>query len=81
VSTHPSVALSENGDAEDIDSVGQGMLEAVLSGDLPRLKFLVAKVQASEVGTCIGERLSCLMLHLSSEMGNVDMVSGAIECR
>lgn len=35
ISTHPSVALSEDGDTEDVDELAQGMIEAAQVTDRP----------------------------------------------
>ncbi|CAN0356305.1 unnamed protein product, partial [Discosporangium mesarthrocarpum] len=48
------------------------------NGKLDTLKFLAKKAQTGGeeggVGTCIGERLGCLMLHLAAEAGREDVV-------
>ncbi|CAM9932784.1 unnamed protein product, partial [Ectocarpus sp. 8 AP-2014] len=45
ISTHPSVALSEDGDTEDVDELAQGMIEAAQHGHLETLRFLAGKAQ------------------------------------
>lgn len=49
-------------------------------GHLETLRFLAGKAQTGGeeggVGTCIGERLGCLMLHLAAEAGREFSQSG-----
>ncbi|CBJ31220.1 conserved unknown protein [Ectocarpus siliculosus] len=83
ISTHPSVALSEDGDTEDVDELAQGMIEAAQHGHLETLRFLAGKAQTGGeeggVGTCIGERVGCLMLHLAAEAGHDTIVHYLVE--
>jgi Ankyrin repeats (3 copies) len=74
ISTHPSVPLSESGDDEAIDEVAQRMIDSAKLGDVRLLTFLVGQVQKASVGTCVGERLGSLMLHLAAEAGHAEMV-------
>ncbi|CAM9719498.1 unnamed protein product, partial [Choristocarpus tenellus] len=79
-STHPSVASSANGDDEDTDELAQGMINAAKArhGRLETLRFLANKAQTGGeeggIGTCVGERLGCLMLHLAAENGRENVV-------